>query len=574
MRLMKAARVAALAAAGAMASCPQGWLVKPKSSFRYDCYHLTPPHSGQFSSSLGRCVELCAVNNAVPACLSSAEEIDFVQNAWGSAYFCASCSPAWSGAYSTAPTALAFTKCVDGAMPFDTQDREAAIASGRLCSGVVGGGMGRYGGMDAVTCDKYGTDPTPCICGGPASASKGFDADLVLLEDAAAQLKAVKVANVARFFSAYGMVLLAPTLIIILKALAKRLLCRWNTGTAHHSEEHAMTESRTEQRLRAVGKEAASLRVRVSFTLFQVGLLFFGYGWAPIIMMTFTRHGSEEAHGPFTAWLPLSPMGAALMLLAIRPTDVIIIRIVSAVIFTLSLLIGVMMVPSIIVNGEIYVPFLGYALVGWMSAAVLARPMLCCGKVSQVPRSALRRLWLGARLLIVGLAGVSLNWPIAYGVTDEANMMGALIFSIISIVVAAMLTPTNRGRAHRIIGGFGRQGTKEAEAATISALIGGGNASLALTEGAKRFRALPLSAITEEDLASSSDSGLHAKTQPSKLGEVAGFVSHSWSDAGPDKYVQLHAWAAGEEEQSASLVWLDVRQPVSTPPPPGLRISC
>ena len=163
--------------------------------------------------------------------------------------------------------------------------------------------------------------------------------------------------------------------------------------------------------------------------------------------------------------------------------------------------------------------------------------------------------------------------------TDDPGMAWALGMSIISYFVAAILTPANRGRAHRILGGLGTQGTKEAEAATISALIGGGDASFALAQAAKRFRALPLSALKEEDLASSSDTGLHAKTQLSKLGEVAGFVSHSWSDAGPAKYAQLHTWAAEErqgdlslqKQDSDPLQWLDkaMRSPWAAEQPPS-----
>ena len=302
-----------------------------------------------------------------------------------------------------------------------------------------------------------------------------------------------------------------------------------------------------------------------------------------VMLGAFSGRSHEAGHGSFVAYLSLPPVGLAMMLLAIRPTDAIAIRCVTAIIFGMCVLISLGTGWWLLNDGFYIMPF-AYFLSFFTGVVVLMRPMMCsccCADtgIALSPRVALRHLWLGSRLLLVGYGTVTISWPIDYGVTDDYNMAWALVMSIISWIVAAILTPTNRGRAHRILGGLGNQGTKEAEAATISALIGGGNASFALAQAAKRFRALPLSAIKEEDLASSSDTGLHAKTQPSKLGEVAGFVSHSWSDAGPAKYAQLHTWAAEarqgdssvQKQDSDPLMWLDkaMRSPWAAEVPPG-----
>ena len=302
-----------------------------------------------------------------------------------------------------------------------------------------------------------------------------------------------------------------------------------------------------------------------------------------VMLGAFAGRSYESAHGSFVAYLSLPPVGLAMMLLAIRPTDVIAIRSVTAIIFGLCCLITGGMAFWLI-SGGFYIMPLGYFLAFGTGGVALMRPMMCsccCGDtgIALSPRVALRHLWLGSRLLLVGYGTVTLAWPIEFGLSDDPGMAWALGMSIISYFVAAILTPANRGRAHRILGGLGNQGTKEAEAATISALIGGGDASFALAQAAKRFRALPLSALKEEDLASSSDTGLHAKTQLSKLGEVAGFVSHSWSDAGPAKYAQLHTWAAEErqgdpslqKQDSDPLQWLDkaMRSPWAAEQPPS-----
>ena len=120
------------------------------------------------------------------------------------------------------------------------------------------------------------------------------------------------------------------------------------------------------------------------------------------------------------------------------------------------------------------------------------------------------------------------------------------------------MTRRNRGRIHRWLMGLwtSSKGTAEQEAATIAALLGGGSADAALADGAARFRALPLSELTEEDLSGSADSGLHVKTRPSALGDVDGFVSHSWSDNGAAKYKVLQDWSRRRSKQGSATVWL------------------
>ena len=274
--------------------------------------------------------------------------------------------------------------------------------------------------------------------------------------------------------------------------------------------------------------------------------------------------GAEVAYGPFVLWYNLYPPGTMLMLLAIRPTNEVSIRVVSAVAFGVSMLLAVGMGLSITQSFDWM--FFGYTMAALISAVLLARPMLCMcccqyGGIAQPPRAALRQLWLGMRWFVFSLAAVSIVWPIRYGIRDEPNMFCALIYCINSFIVAGVLTPAVRGRAHRYLGNIGAKNTKEQEAACIAALIGGGAAAKALDEGGKRFRALPLSALTEADLSSSTDSGLHRKTKPATLGDVDGFISHSWQDDGAVKYARLHEWAKtdGVRNDGAEhpLIWLD-----------------
>ena len=111
---------------------------------------------------------------------------------------------------------------------------------------------------------------------------------------------------------------------------------------------------------------------------------------------------------------------------------------------------------------------------------------------------------------------------------------------------------------HRLANG--KQMSSENEAALVAALVGGGSAEAALTAGAAHFRALPLAVLTENDLRSSGDSGLYEKTGRATLGEVHGFISHSWSDDAAAKHAQLNGeWGAAVRASTggSALVWLD-----------------
>ena len=79
-----------------------------------------------------------------------------------------------------------------------------------------------------------------------------------------------------------------------------------------------------------------------------------------------------------------------------------------------------------------------------------------------------------------------------------------------------------------------------------------------LADASKRFRALPLSALSEADLITSSDTGLNAKTVSADIGTVDGFVSHAWIDDGATKFAALRAW--GEQfivKERDPTLWLD-----------------
>ena len=101
-----------------------------------------------------------------------------------------------------------------------------------------------------------------------------------------------------------------------------------------------------------------------------------------------------------------------------------------------------------------------------------------------------------------------------------------MILPITWILTGLVTTPRNRGRLRRLLGSIGSRGSAEQEASAIAALVGGGSAEKALSEGAARFRSLPLPSLHANDLQDNKDTtDLFARTQPAKLGSCDAFVS-------------------------------------------------
>jgi hypothetical protein len=193
------------------------------------------------------------------------------------------------------------------------------------------------------------------------------------------------------------------------------------------------------------------------------------------------------------------------------------------------------------------------------------------------PRRQLFRLWLVFRLAAFGIAIFFLAaGPIEHFLKDPfEDLMGSRgpvpegIISASWLITSLVFTPANRGRVVAWLGGLGKSDTAENEAAALAALVNNLSAAEAFKLGKELFRKLPFSRLTPEDLPGTSkvlggsSNGMSAAAQPTKelcdktysakLGEVDAFVSHSWSDDGDAKYVQIKEWAAGCDVS----IWLD-----------------
>ena len=335
---------------------------------------------------------------------------------------------------------------------------------------------------------------------------------------------------------------------------------------------------------------AARLRLRVSGTLAQLGWMLLVLAEANAVFSAF--HGDVNFIGSVIGhqlyYIALSPWGIAFILLSLRPVDEGPVM-AACVLKTCFLLVVIALYCNLVTNPNTTYGFsplpvtnLVVCLALFVILAALMFPALnlrrgLLGKVfgpPYAPRVQLRRLWLVARLtcVVTGLsncvsllAPLTIGWAPAYQIDFGARSIGsALLLNVISCTLAGLtFTPSVRSAILRWLGSLGKSASREQEAASVAALIASkGSVADALGGAEKHFRACPLSQISLEKLANNQpDPSLHALTSPAVLGEVDGFISHSWSDPGETKYQLLHKWAAATACGSEGpLMWLEYAQ--------------
>ena len=189
------------------------------------------------------------------------------------------------------------------------------------------GALGHWG-VSSQTCDNYGGWTKSCICGGPAKPSERFAADLVLLDASAERYRARCRIDIGIWLGILFLLSLLPTCCFCACAHSRR------NARARDERQSAATDSvtRTKERLSEAGDAAARLRLRVSLVLLQFGAFLTILGMGPMMGFLVGANG-DVATGPPTLYLSAFPVGVLMMLMAIRPTDAISIRLVSGVTF-------------------------------------------------------------------------------------------------------------------------------------------------------------------------------------------------------------------------------------------------
>jgi hypothetical protein len=525
--------------------------------FHSRCYKFAGP-----AASLRECVAMCG-DGAAPVSPASAAEDAFVWELASDGRFVESIWLGWfrnaNGGLSSV-TAGAAAEYAFASAPADPWAPCVIRQSG--------------GDWDHFPCDARATPIRHgCVCG--SSHNFSLVADVARLEASSAAEIASFYADIRQaagtMYAIAAAVSVLPAFIFLCWVLFAR--CRENPRgpvPAIHEASALTTSSHTlhneTMRVLDVARRAfASRRWRFRLATFQLGWTIFVFFAAPPIQWTFTGVNLSLIIGPAYAHIAMMPVGFVLLGLAVLPIDAFVIRIVCWIQFSGYVVWAALMVVGILALDSTIVSSVNFLIFGCAALSLL--PTLCCLRCCPdraLPhRAALLHFWrtFRAMLAVWGPTLVS-QWIVSPEFVGTAWMVHPawnLCATFTSVALSALLTPKNRGRYHRFIGSLGNKSSKQSEASTIAALVGGGSAAEALEKGAARFRALQLADVQESDLASNEDTGLYGKTSPAKLGKVTGFISHSWRDAGPAKFVALMAWGSEARRSGVGspLIWLD-----------------
>lgn len=160
----------------------------------------------------------------------------------------------------------------------------------------------------------------------------------------------------------------------------------------------------------------------------------------------------------------------------------------------------------------------------------------------------------GLGMMVFGSIGAYAGPP-----EDFAFNLGSFpMYGFFCIVFAAFLTKKNLQRAHSWVLKVATRGETR-EAAGVAALMGKYGPTKTLQIAKERFRGIDFTDLSEIDFTDNGDSGLHVKTQKSRLGSLDAFMSHSWRDPGKPKFAALHKWAKGFQGRTGRhpKLWLD-----------------
>ena len=152
--------------------------------------------------------------------------------------------------------------------------------------------------------------------------------------------------------------------------------------------------------------------------------------------------------------------------------------------------------------------------------------------------------------------------PTARNYYQEGRLPQQIITCMAFFIFAFCCTPPVRNFVRGILAGSSGAAAQEASmAASVSAVIGGGDVKACLEEATKVFRSISFDELSESDFDSNSAAvELNMKAAAAKLGAIDAFLSHSWSDDKAKKWILLEKYAAAFRELHngrAPLLWLD-----------------
>ena len=295
-------------------------------------------------------------------------------------------------------------------------------------------------------------------------------------------------------------------------------------------------DSRSEihQKLKRAKAAGAAVRARISVTM--------GLAGGALVVVLVVAVGPADSQNYYAALLCIGIPGPPLLLLAVLPTDRLVIYGVAAVCCAVSLVLGAYIAEEAKSDAK-------KDKAAWTAVQyVMAGGFLCVAAVMSSaarlpPRAALRRMWmsLGAVYLASALIFLSISVTrvnrMKHG--SAVHQFHWLLTAELFVLGAVSSWPSFRQRVHAAL--LARD-SQISSAASVAALLGRNDIDHVKAEAQRKFYGVELSQVRLEDMQQSTpDPSLFAKARHARFDEIDWFISHSWHDSPEAKYSALQA---------------------------------
>ena len=309
------------------------------------------------------------------------------------------------------------------------------------------------------------------------------------------------------------------------------------------------------QKLKRAKAAGAAVRARISATM---GLA--GGALVAVLVAAVAIAGAADTLRAvnYAALLCIGIPGPPLLLLAVLPTDRLVIYGVAAVCCAVSLVCAALIAARVKKRQEAEWKAVQYVMVvGFVSVAAVV------GSAARLPpRAALRRTWIclgvayfAAALIFLYTSVTRVNPGMKPG--SREHQFWWLATAELFVLGAASSWPSFRQRVHAAL--LARDG-QISSAASVAALLGRNDIDHVKAEAQRKFYGVELSQVRLEDMQQSTpDPALFARARHARFDEIDWFISHSWHDSPEAKYSALQAArstfvAANKREPR---VWMD-----------------
>jgi hypothetical protein len=299
------------------------------------------------------------------------------------------------------------------------------------------------------------------------------------------------------------------------------------------------SQSEIHQKLKRAKAAGAAVRARISVTM---GLA----GGALVVVLVAAIADAADTLNYAAAFYCIGIPGPPLLLLAVLPTDRLVIYGVAAVCCAVSLVCGAFVADEAQRHARRkrrpdkaewttvqYVMVGGFLCVAAVMSSAARLP----------PRAALRQMWMSlgavylASALIWGYICVTCVNDMERGSPEHQFFW--LFTAELFVLGAVSSWPSFRQRAHAAL--LARD-SQISSAASVAALLGRNDIDHVKAEAQRKFYGVELSQVRLEDLEQSTpDPALFARAKHARFDEIDWFISHSWHDSPEAKYSALQA---------------------------------